>query len=123
MNYKEIMDTSEQIEFSILYEKALNNIGKNLYLNENLLQELSKKRKFGLEKYKEYSFQSSLKNCLTSPTLDHALEEIIDLLNYLLHEYYKNTLCGDIDTIKKIVKIINDTIIIYSSINDLKNHI
>lgn len=123
MDYKEIMNSSKEIKFSELYDNAINNIGKGLYLTDDLLDKLSVKRVFGLEKYGEYSFQSSLKNCLSTPTLEHALEEIVDLFNYLLHEHYKNNLLGNTEATKEIDKIIGDVVIVYEKINKLKNHI
>ena len=95
VDYKTQMDQAEEIKFSDLYENAIVNIEKNYRLPEDLIKELKKKRDFGLEKYGEYSFQSTMKNALSTPTLTHLKEEIIDSFNYIDHEVYKQKLLAN----------------------------
>jgi len=114
MDYKEIM--KEEVEFSKIYEQAMINLANDFELGEELKEKLSNKRDFGLKKYGEFSFQSNFENCITSPTLLHAEEEMIDLFNYLLHEYYKQTIIGDNQQAKKITKLIYMTQELYEKL-------
>lgn len=77
--------------FNKLYEDTIDNLtprgfDKDWREELKIIPKLRDKRKIGLAKYGEASFQSSLENALNSPTLEHALDELLDCINYLLHE-------------------------------------
>ena len=82
-------EEQKTFSFSEMYETAISNKQLKYRLDEALGKALREKRAFGLKKYGENSFQGNLENCMTSPTLEHATEELIDCINYLLHEQYK----------------------------------
>lgn len=119
MDYKKIMDEKE-FSYHEIYEKSINNIEKEFKLNEELKEKLFNKRKLGIEKYKEYSFQSSFENSMKVPTMIHAEEEIIDLINYLLHEYFKCSVMYDEKLLNPIAKLIEEAYNLYCH---LKEHI
>lgn len=105
--------------FNQMYETAITNKQKYFGVPETLGIKLKEKRDFGFKKYGEDSFQGSLENCMTSPTLDHAQEELIDCLNYLLHEQYKNDLLQENnDTLRHLTQT---TISLYMDIEKLKH--
>ena len=94
MDYEKIMKESIQ-DYNTFYEKQIDDVLNNVLepMNiEMLKQLLHEKRKFGLKKYGELSFQSSFLNSMNSPTLEHAKEELVDCINYLAHEVYKSKL-------------------------------
>lgn len=72
-------------DFTKLYEEMIFKAVLITSLDEGLANELKKKREFGLDKYKEKSFQLSKENAVTVDIKKHAKEEVVDLLNYLLH--------------------------------------
>jgi len=106
MDYKTIMDEAKkEFSFPEIYENAMNSKEADYSIDVKLKTILHDKREFGLKKYGEHSFQATLENCMTSPTIEHAKEELIDTINYLLHEQYKNDiLCKPNDKIKTILK-------------------
>ncbi len=59
------------------------------FRGEHLKNVLKEKRAFGVKKYGETSFQLSEENSKNVDELQHALEEVADLLNYLAHGMYK----------------------------------
>lgn len=83
MEYRKIMDASKKT-FSEHYEDLMTKYSNDLQIPEDLQRALKAKRDLGLEKYKEYSFQSSFENSITTPILQHLEEELIDALNYCL---------------------------------------
>lgn len=119
MDYKKIMD-GEEFSYNKLYEKSVTNIEDEFSLDSEIKEKLLEKRKFGIEKYKEYSFQASLENSMKVPTLLHAEEEMVDLLNYLLHEYFKNSVRCDEKSLNSIAKLIEEAYNLYCH---LKEHI
>lgn len=72
-------------DFTKLYEEMIFKAVLITSLDEGLARELKSKREFGLDKYKEKSFQLSKENAVGVNIKKHAKEEVIDLLNYLLH--------------------------------------
>ena len=128
MDYKKLMEG--EVKFSDIYESGNEKIEDYFEIGEikNLKNILKDKRNFGLEKYKEYSFQASFENCMKSPTVLHAQEEVIDLINYLLHEYYKqNILCSnyepDRSATAELINLISASLKIYKDLEYLKSHI
>jgi hypothetical protein len=67
------------------YNECIEEYERKSGVSESLLEELRKKRDFGLEKYGDQSFQSSFENTINVSIKEHAREEVIDLLNYLFH--------------------------------------
>jgi hypothetical protein len=120
MNYQETMPVDKvKFNFAEMYETAMVNKQKSFFVKEDLATLLKEKREFGLKKYGDLSFQSSLENCMTCPTLEHAKEEIIDCLNYILHEQYKNDLRGyNNERLKSVTNII---LTLYTTLSDLQH--
>lgn len=85
------------------YEEKIFKIGLILSIDEGLFNTLKDKREFGIEKYKDESYQISKENSLNVNIKKHAKEEVVDLLNYLLHMAVvrslnnKSFLNGDLD--------------------------
>ena len=78
-------------DFNALYEKGIDRlikmfVRKGADRDPHLVKKLKNKRKIGIEKYGEASFQSNYQNAMNSPTIDHAMDELLDCMNYLLHE-------------------------------------
>jgi hypothetical protein len=69
-------------------EKTYNSFPLDLtpYWKEALQKNLAKKRAVGIKKYGAESFQHNLNNSLNCSTIEHALDELLDCMNYLLHE-------------------------------------
>lgn len=67
------------------YEDLIHKASLVLSIDEGLYNKLKEKREFGIGKYKEESFQISKENAINVDIKKHAKEEVIDLLNYLLH--------------------------------------
>lgn len=85
MEYRKVMDASKKKTFNEAYEELIKEYSDHWGLSEELQAKLKAKRDFGVEKYGEYSFQSSFENAITVPIYDHLNEELIDALNYCLH--------------------------------------
>ena len=79
--------------FSDICEQALTNLSAD-YVNGKTMAELKEKRAFGLKKYGENSGQASFSNLINMPCLEHAAEEMVDTLNYLLMGMYQRNLLG-----------------------------
>lgn len=67
------------------YEDTIFKITLAAGIKEDLGKELVKKREFGVNKYGKDSYQISEENSINVDIKKHAKEEIIDLINYLLH--------------------------------------
>lgn len=116
MDYKEIMDKNK-IDFSNIYEIALGRIFNDVELTDaEFLEELKKKREFGLKKYGEYSFQGTFENSMTSPVEEHLTEELVDACNYAAHIVYQNKIIGDKETEQKYSAILARLFDIYKII-------
>ena len=96
-------------KYSDWYEETADLIERSVSINGDLREILSNKRKFGLEKYKDISFQISKENSLNVNIKKHAQEELEDFINYLVHmaivrklngveDYISNELADMIDT-------------------------
>jgi hypothetical protein len=121
MDYKSSMkDEQEKWNFPDMYEKAIQKKQYICDISADLAGKLHDKRDFGLKKYGEFSFQGNLENCMTAPTLLHAQEEMIDCINYLLHEMYKNDLRGDGND--KLKKMLTDAVKLYNDLDYLIQH-
>ena len=87
MDYKTIMEDSE-VSFNDVYEKAIDKLFSDLDVPMDTIEKLKEKRKKGLDKYGEFSFQSNFNNAIASPVLEHAMEEIQDAMNYIAHKIF-----------------------------------
>lgn len=67
------------------YEETITKIEMATGVRKPLADMLSDKREFGLKKYEDDSYQVSEENSLAVNIKKHAKDEVIDLLNYLLH--------------------------------------
>jgi flagellin-specific chaperone FliS len=124
VDYKTIMDANGDgdIRFPELYEQAICNIEDAFKLPAEVKEQLSKKRDFGLKKYGEYSFQTSLKNTLNVPTIKHLREEIIDSYNYTMHEFYKRNILGDNNFRDELIEIMKHLNKIWKITEDMENY-
>lgn len=119
IDYKEIMEKKKaKISFNAIYENIMKEKEVAFNFGDVLTKKCDDKRKFGFEKYGEYSFQGSFENAVTSPTLEHAQEELIDVLNYLSHEDFKSDILKNGNG-EKLKEIIDSVISIYYEIGDL----
>lgn len=105
------------MQFKEVYEKYCQNYAINF--PDDLQKLLVEKREFGLKKYGEISFQSSLENALGTDTIQHAKEEVIDLINYLIHETYKKSVNRDMVKFKKIEKLLKKSVKIFNKLKEL----
>lgn len=67
------------------YEENIKKISFATGIKEGLFKELEDKRLFGARKYGKESYQISESNSRNVDIKKHAKEEIVDLINYLLH--------------------------------------
>lgn len=114
MDYKEIMKGN--FDFPSFYFKAVEQRFIKYNIPQDVREKLLEKLNFGLEKYEEYSFQSNFKNSITSPAIEHAEEEVIDLLNYLLHIDYVFSTKGILDeknaaVLKTVIQNAKDSLV------------
>lgn len=89
--------------------------------DSTLVSTLKDKRDFGRKKYGEASFQLSKENSISVDSKTHALDEIVDLINYLCHSIYQETIKTNIDFIKvtKLKRMINMSIQMHTSLSVL----
>lgn len=109
MDYKTEMNNNKII-FPVLYEEILEKLSAFLITDPILKKKLKEKREFGLKKYGEYSFQSSFENAMSSPVVEHAEEECIDLVNYILHMMFVANVKNEsqrVETLGALLKEIN----------------
>lgn len=90
MDYKTQMDKKNTaMDFFKFYSERMEELEIRHNIPDDLSKLLKDKRNFGVEKYGEYSFQSTFENALSSPSEEHLREELIDAINYALHSIYK----------------------------------
>lgn len=87
------------------YEETIMKVEMATGIKKHLADILADKREFGLKKYEEESYQISEGNSLNVNIKKHAKEEVVDLLNYLLH--------------MAIMRKLNGTNILTSSLDDM----
>ena len=102
--------------FSIAYSEYVDNYILNMGASEKLIALLREKREFGLKKYKEKSYQSSLTNAVACDTAVHATDEMVDCLNYLGHEYYKATLNDDSKRTIQVTNLFEYALTLYEAL-------
>lgn len=83
--YDNLMKSKEEVTFAEAYESAISAQLEREEVPEYIQKTLMEKRLFGLKKYGENSFQSSLTNAFAAPILVHLRDELIDALNYIQH--------------------------------------
>ena len=105
-------------KYSDWYEEIADLIERSVNIDDNFRKTLSDKRKFGLEKYKEISFQISEENSLSVNIKKHAQEELEDFINYLVHMVIVRKLNGVEDYMSdEIADMIAVGNILYSNID------
>ena len=122
-DYNKLMDEKGNIQFPKLYDEAMDKIGKEMQLPPELLSKLYEKRNFGLEKYGDRAFQSSLQNTLTSPAVAHLGDEIIDAFNYAMHNYYVCAMRMDDEGAGIFKGIVNRLGALSATLRDARDHI
>jgi len=86
---KKVME-SKSVDFHESYEEAIKNITRPiLSIDAELAEKLKAKRDFGYKKYAEKSYQGTFTNAMATPTLEDIEEELVDVINYLLHLKFK----------------------------------
>ena len=110
-----------KVSFAETYDKVINKFANQFELPEKLIKTLKEKREFGLEKYGERSFQSSFENAMSSLTIDHLQDEIVDAFNYSLHSYYVAKVNMDEDLTVKLEDVIKSLVKVNEQITSLKD--
>jgi len=120
MDYKKQMAEAPKKSFNSYYEEVVDNIlSISFGVSPKLIGILSDKRKKGLDKYGELSFQNSFENTMSSPTLQHAQEEVLDCINYLSHEVFKSRMWSLPDREEKIRRMLEGSLMVYDDISSL----
>ncbi len=80
------MDEKKKLhDYETIYEEAIIK-RENQYVIPKRIQDFTAdKRRFGLKKYGNYSFQISFENSVTCDINEHIKSEITDLINYINH--------------------------------------
>lgn len=121
MDYKYQMD-STKYSFPDLYEKVIHDILSVDTMTPEIQETLQSKRNRGLQKYGEYSFQASFDNAMKSPTLEHASEELLDAINYIAHEIFKNKVIMNTTISKDLSLLLESFIKEYKMIINMVNN-
>lgn len=113
MNYEKIMSEKKEYNFPEVYSNAISGILSQGNAGSELQMKLEDKRKLGLAKYGEHSFQGSLQTSLTSPAVEHLKEELYDACNYTAHAIYQSFMFGKDpsyfeELLAKIVSLANE---------------
>jgi hypothetical protein len=109
------------VSFPELYEIAIRKIENRYDVPSDVREKLHAKREFGIQKYGERSFQSSLTNAMTTPCFDDLLEELIDSINYALHIQFRNIFSTQNSAFEeKSQKILTTLITTYNQVSALK---
>jgi hypothetical protein len=87
---REALMGNKTVDFPVLYEAAISNFEDIFDVPDELKARLHAKRDFGLQKYKELSFQSTFLTAMTTPSLEDLEEELVDALNYSLNIHFQN---------------------------------
>jgi len=119
--------TKTNAEFNKNYEKAIDKIfdeASTHFLTtcpsfKALKDELAKKRAFGIKKYGEISFQGSPENAMKVNTSQHAREELIDYMNYTLHDIYKAFRLNDISAVQAGIDRLSLAYTLYCKTKDI----
>jgi len=77
------------------HEKCIDEIFENLTpippeFMATMKKELKEKMKIGLQKYGEKSYQKNEENFKKVNTIKHAIDEVLDLINYLINCYMQS---------------------------------
>jgi len=118
-----IMD-SATVGFPELYEIAIRKIENRFDIPSDVKEKLHAKREFGIQKYGERSFQSSLTNAMATPCFDDLLEELIDSINYALHIQFRNLFSTQNNAFEEeSQKILATLITTYNQVSALKKRV
>jgi hypothetical protein len=121
MDYKDSANM-DGVSYPDVYESAAYSIAHKFGLDRvdvDVIGKLKEKRRLGVVKYGEYSFQSSLNKTLSAPTMEHLKEELLDAFNYLIHEHIKASFLYPAQ-LQAIGKAINDLTQLYKFIVELE---
>jgi hypothetical protein len=116
MDYKTEMNEKKK-DFFEFYSERMKELEKKVEISEEVSKLLEEKRKFGAEKYGEYSFQTTFENAVTSPSEEHLREELIDAINYALHSIYKSALYLKDDRMQ--IEFLNNLVKMYNKSFDV----
>lgn len=106
-DHEKTMDEEKrEFIYSDMYEKAISKREFVLMFPARLSDFTADKRRFGLKKYKEYSFQVSFENSVTCNINEHIKSEIVDLINYINHRHLIRNFKG-LETLETYKKSIN----------------
>lgn len=102
-DYESSMKNFQPSTFTEVHERAIDRSVTNMVkvidstdMQNHIIGKARAKRAFGREKYGELSFQSSLINTLSCPTLEHLKDELVDAINYVAQLYYQEGITGDL---------------------------
>lgn len=87
---RETLMNKQLQKFPELYEIVIRKLEIEKGIPFDLREKLHAKRKFGVEKYGDKSFQGSLENALATPSYEDLKEEVIDAINYTLNICFQN---------------------------------
>jgi len=104
VDYKTIMD-NKKFDYSEFYEAMMFSKGEVFDISNELQNKLFDKREFGLKKYGDKSFQNSFETSMIAPIKEHAMEELIDELNYLFHLHFVLSTKGTKESNKELIEI------------------
>ena len=80
------MDEKKKLhDYQALYEEAIIKRENRHVIPKRVQDFTADKRRFGLKKYGNYSFQISFENSVTCDINEHIKSEITDLINYINH--------------------------------------
>lgn len=83
-----------EIDYPTFYDEQMKDICTDLDISEEIQTVLAQKREFGLNKYKERSFQGSFDSSMRAQGLYHLEEELVDSFNYAIHSIYQFRVMG-----------------------------
>jgi hypothetical protein len=113
---------ANKLNFPELYEKIISEIQEESIRDPVLLKVLKDKRDFGLAKYgPEISFQGSFENAMASPTIKHACEELIDAMNYVAHQLFKDGSLYQGENSEALREIFDNIYQSYCDLNDIRD--
>ncbi len=116
-DHENSMDKEKKVfVYSDLYENAITN--REYKLPKRITDFTSDKRRFGLKKYGEYSFQISFENSVTCNINEHIKSEVVDLINYINHRNLIRKFKG-LDCLESYRKSINMLVSLFEEADKL----
>ena len=85
-DHEDEMDKKKRLhDYKMIYEEAIIKRENRHVIPKRVQDFTADKRRFGLKKYENYSFQISFENSVTCDINEHIKSEITDLINYINH--------------------------------------